>query len=69
MVQMNNASHDKWLWRYNSEGDFLWKRVVEVRWGAGSVGDDSRGAVRPHGRSLWKKIVMGRQNFLNCTRW
>lgn len=30
-IEMNMALHGKWLWRYLTEEDRLWKRVVEAR--------------------------------------
>lgn len=68
-MQMNNASQGKWLWRASREGDRLWRRVVEARWGVWSGGDNRRVAGKFHRRCLWKKIVMGRQEFMKCTKW
>lgn len=31
---MNRALHCNWIWRYWRVDDFLWEKVVEVRWGA-----------------------------------
>lgn len=36
--------------------------------GRDGIGSD-RAISKPHGRSLWKKIMMGSQNFMECTRW
>lgn len=29
-VYMNRAIHDKWIWRYWREDDYLWKGMVKV---------------------------------------
>lgn len=33
LIEMNMALQRKWIWRYLNEENYLWRRVVEVRWG------------------------------------
>lgn len=33
MVRINEALQGKWLWRYLTEENRLWRRIVESQWG------------------------------------
>lgn len=58
IVEMNMALISKWLWRFWYEEGFLWRRVVEARWGVRrEVGSRSK-MRRPYGVGLWKSIGM-----------
>jgi exonuclease III len=52
----NQALLGKWLWRYGTEPDALWRQVVEAKYGnlwGGWCSKDCRG---PYGVGLWKNI-------------
>ncbi|XP_021888529.1 uncharacterized protein LOC110807660 [Carica papaya] len=51
LVYLNMALQGKWLWKFLTEEDKIWRKIVFVRWG----GPDSVGAgagYRPHGHGL-----------------
>jgi hypothetical protein len=63
LVPFNRALLDKWLWRFGIEDNWLWKRVLVARHGAG-CGEWSTGWTRdPHGCGLWKGIMIGWSDF------
>jgi hypothetical protein len=54
--RFNQALLGKWLWRYGTEPDALWRQVVEAKYGnlwGGWCSKDCRG---PYGVGLWKNI-------------
>jgi hypothetical protein len=59
----NQALLGKWLWRYGTEPEALWRRVVDVKYGSlwgGWCSNDCRG---PYGVGLWKNIRKGWESF------
>jgi hypothetical protein len=44
----------KWLWRYGTEREAMWRQVIEVKYG--SMGWCSREVSRPYEVCLWKNI-------------
>ncbi|KAG7987161.1 hypothetical protein I3843_03G119300 [Carya illinoinensis] len=65
----NKALLGKWLWRYQSEGDALWKEIIVARhgdtWG-GWCSNEGRGG---YGVGLWKFIRRGWSCFENHIRF
>jgi hypothetical protein len=60
----NKALLGKWLWRYGSERDALWRLVVDAKYGILWGGWCSKVAKGPYGVSVWKFIRRGWDNFL-----
>ena len=61
--RFNQALLGKWLWRYGTDREALWRQVVEAKYGGmwgGWCSDVSRGA---YGVSLWKYIRRGWDQF------
>jgi hypothetical protein len=56
LVQFNNALIGKWLWRYATETNTLWRHVVAMKYGNELVGWASGVFKDPYGVSLWKHI-------------
>jgi hypothetical protein len=52
----NRALLGKWLWRYASEPEACWRRVVEAKYGSERGGWRSRDRASPHGMGFWKSI-------------
>jgi hypothetical protein len=52
----NRALLGKWLWRYASEPEACWRKVVEAKYGSERGGWCSKVGVGSHGRGLWKFI-------------
>jgi hypothetical protein len=52
----NRALLGKWLWRYASEPEACWRRVVEAKYGSERGGWWSRDRASPHGMGFWKSI-------------
>lgn len=58
IIDMNNPLHGKWLWRFITQKDRLWRRVIEARWGDWEKERGRRERFKPHGKSLdtiWKQ--------------
>lgn len=62
--RFNQALLGKWLWKYGTEQEALWRRVVEVKYGSLWGGYCSRIVRGPYGVSLWKYIRKGWDTFL-----
>ena len=54
----NQALLGKWLWRYRTENEHLWRRVIEAKYGNES-GVCSRSVEGPYGVNFWKFIRRG----------
>jgi hypothetical protein len=54
----NRALLGKWLWRFASEPEACWRKVVEAKYGSERGGWRSRFRAGPHGMGLWKAICM-----------
>ena len=55
--RFNRALLGKWLWRYGTEREALWRQVVDVKYGSmwgGWCTNVGRGS---YGVSLWKTII------------
>ncbi|KAF5202375.1 hypothetical protein FRX31_008038 [Thalictrum thalictroides] len=55
---MNKALLFKWLWRFGTEEQSLWKRVIVAKYGASSNGWWPNNVRRPHGCGLWIEEVV-----------
>jgi len=53
---MNKALKTKWLWRFASENDVLWKRVIVSKYGTDRLGWWSKKSPFAHGVGCWKSI-------------
>uniref|UniRef100_A0A2N9HRV7 Kinesin motor domain-containing protein n=1 Tax=Fagus sylvatica TaxID=28930 RepID=A0A2N9HRV7_FAGSY len=63
LVLFNQAFLGKWLWRYATEKEALWRKIVELKYG-GMWGDwCSKSVQGPYGKSVWKSIRKGWPNF------
>ena len=56
LQRFNQALLGKWWWRYCSEREALWRRVVDVKYGSLWGGWCSKEVKGPYGMSLWKNI-------------
>ena len=64
----NKALLGKWLWRYGSEREALWRLVVETKYGSLWGGWSSKSGRGPYGVSVWKSIRKGWDAFsLHCS--
>jgi hypothetical protein len=64
----NKALLGKWLWRYGSERETLWRLVVEAKYGSLWGGWSSKSGRGPYGVSVWKFIRKGWDAFsLHCS--
>jgi hypothetical protein len=62
--RFNQALLGKWLWHYGTDGEALWREIVEAKYGGmwgGWCLDIGRGS---YGVSLWKYIRRGWDHFL-----
>lgn len=48
----------KWLWRFGEEGDSLWRKEIEVKYGAHSLGWLSAILSVLYGVSSWRGVAM-----------
>uniref|UniRef100_A0A2N9HBE7 Reverse transcriptase domain-containing protein n=1 Tax=Fagus sylvatica TaxID=28930 RepID=A0A2N9HBE7_FAGSY len=59
----NQSLLGKWLWRYRMDGEALWRKVVEVKYGIIWGGWCSKEICGTHGVGLWKGIRRGWEMF------
>ena len=52
----NQALLGKWLWRFGTERDFLWRKVIATKYGSSGGGWCSNMVSGSYGVSLWKSI-------------
>ena len=52
----NQALLGKWIWRFGTEHDFLWRKVIEAKYGCVKGGWCSNPVNSSYGVSLWKTI-------------
>ena len=48
----------KWIWRFASEPDTCWKRLMCFKYGKEDLGWSSKKAHGPYGIGLWKDILI-----------
>ncbi|KAF5182932.1 hypothetical protein FRX31_027481, partial [Thalictrum thalictroides] len=60
---MNQALFLKGLWRYGTERDTLWKKVIEAKYGPCDIGGRPSKVTQSHGCSLWRSIQCYRDVF------
>ncbi|KAF5187118.1 hypothetical protein FRX31_023295, partial [Thalictrum thalictroides] len=63
VTTMKQALLSKWLWRYEKEGESLWRRVIDVKYGNASPSGRPKTVNQPFGRSLWRGILASRDLF------
>ena len=54
--QFNYALLDKWLWRYRTERNALWRKVIEAKYGDGRGGWCTKPVTGTYGVSVWRHI-------------
>uniref|UniRef100_A0A2N9EPP1 Reverse transcriptase zinc-binding domain-containing protein n=1 Tax=Fagus sylvatica TaxID=28930 RepID=A0A2N9EPP1_FAGSY len=59
LILFNKALLGKWLWRFGTEEDHLWRRVIAAKYGLEWGGWQSKPCRGSHGCGLWKSISMG----------
>ena len=59
----NSTLLGKWLWRYGTEIDALWRRVIEAKYRNIWGGWGTKTVTSPYGVSLWRYIRSGSLNF------
>lgn len=63
LISFNLALLGKWLWWFRVERERLWRKVIgakySLRWGDWCTEE----VTHSHGRSLWKGIWLGREEF------
>jgi hypothetical protein len=64
LIKFNQALLGKWLWRYATEREALWRVVVEAKYDSLSGGWCSKEVVGPFGVGVWKHIRRGWGCFL-----
>lgn len=69
LVELNKTLQGKWLCRFLLEKDALWRRAIAAKFGTNRMGWFTGGAMRSHGRSMWKNIDGQKGNFQNCIVW
>uniref|UniRef100_A0A2N9J257 Reverse transcriptase domain-containing protein n=1 Tax=Fagus sylvatica TaxID=28930 RepID=A0A2N9J257_FAGSY len=68
LKSFNKALLGKWLWRYGSEREALWRLVVDAKYGSLWGGWSSKSGRGPYGVSVWKFIRKGWEEFsLHCS--
>ena len=53
---LNKALLGKWVWRFASEPDSIWKRLICSKFGKEDLRWSSREACGPYGVGFWKDI-------------
>ena len=61
--RFNQALSEKWLWRYRTEKEHLWRRFIEAKYGNEWEGWCSHFVKDPYGVRIWKFIRQGLSNF------
>jgi hypothetical protein len=52
----NQALLGKWLWRFGTETELLWRRIIAMKYGCDQGGWCSKPVLGTYGVSLWKSI-------------
>jgi hypothetical protein len=65
LALFNKALLGKWLWRFGTEQDYLWKQVIASKYGIQRGGWCSEEARGSYGVSLWRYIRKNWGAFLN----
>ena len=53
---LNKALLGKWIWRFASEKDNIWKRVIGVKYGQEGFGWRTKEARGTFGVGVWKRL-------------
>ena len=65
----NSTLLGKWLCRYGTERDALWRKVIEAKYGDRGGGWCTKPVSRIYGVSVWKSIRSGWMNFFKFLRF
>ena len=57
LALLNKALLGKWIWRFASEKENLWKKVISVKYGQESLGWRTNEANETFGVGVWKEIL------------
>lgn len=68
ITTMNKAFHGKCLWRFLSEEDNMWKKIIKIKWMNRGL-DHTYLPSRPHGTSAWKNIMNMLEVLSGNVRW
>jgi hypothetical protein len=56
LIQFNQAILGKWLWRYTTEREALWRTVVSIKYDSKRGGRCFKEVEGPYGVRVWKCI-------------
>ncbi|KAJ9709030.1 hypothetical protein PVL29_000829 [Vitis rotundifolia] len=54
---LNKALLGKWIWRFASDRDILWKKVIGTKYGKEGFGWRTKGTRETYGVGVWKEIL------------
>ncbi|KAJ9689326.1 hypothetical protein PVL29_014820 [Vitis rotundifolia] len=54
---LNRALLGKWIWRFASDRDILWKKVIGTKYGKVGFGWRTKGTRETYGVGVWKEIL------------
>jgi len=66
---MNEALKTKWLWRFASEDEVLWKKVIVCKYDLDRLGWWSKKSHFAHGVGCWKSILSTLDFFKSSVRF
>lgn len=61
-MEVSEALKDKWLWGFLKKG-VLWRKVMVAKFGIDERGWFTRVGLRPHGKGVWRKAGIDRDEF------
>ena len=67
--KFNEALLGKWLWRFGTEREALWQKVVEAKYGSMDGGWMSKVPTGPYGVGLWKFIRASWETFCKLLKF
>jgi hypothetical protein len=67
--RFNQALLGKWLWRYATEREAYWRKVVEIKYGSMEGDWCTKQVERPFGVGVWKHIRRGWELFSKFIRF
>lgn len=57
ITTMKKALHGKWLRRFLSVEDSLWKKIIQIKWMQRGNDSSIHISSRPYGTNAWKSIM------------
>jgi hypothetical protein len=69
MIQLNRALLGKWLWRFATMMEALWRKVVDIKCDSMRRGWCSKEVGGPYGVAIWKCISREWDGFANHVRY